>query len=136
MQPRSFLRMLPQKDRGLRFDSTPHMPKQPNGTPGKKPPAPSVKVRMGRKSLGSLDQPWVANRQLSKGLSQPPEGPSSNLRSSVSGSMCEFCHSHAGQYLQKQSPRLAPQLALIRCGDCDPSVRLDWERAVLSPRPR
>ena len=27
------------------------MPKQPNGTPGKKPPAPSVKVRMGRTPL-------------------------------------------------------------------------------------
>jgi hypothetical protein len=26
--------------------------------------------------------------------------------------------------------RLARQLALIRCGDCDPSVRLDWERAA------
>jgi len=27
------------------------MPKQLNGTPGKKPPAPSVKVRLGRKAL-------------------------------------------------------------------------------------
>ena len=31
------------------------MPKQPNGTPSKKPPAPSVKVRMGSAS-GSLDR--------------------------------------------------------------------------------
>src|SRR5215468_2499291 len=27
--------------------------------------------------------------------------------------------------------RLVPQLTFIRSGDCDPSVRLDWERAVL-----
>jgi len=30
------------------------MPKQPNGTPGKKPPAPSVKVRLGRKNMAYL----------------------------------------------------------------------------------
>src|SRR5262245_34322496 len=36
-------------------------------------------------------------------------------------------------YSQEWSRRLAPQLALIRSGDCDPSVRLDWERAAHSP---
>src|SRR5262249_24138021 len=45
-QPRSLLPALPQKGRGLRFDHD-RMPEQLNGTPGKKPPAPSVKVRIG-----------------------------------------------------------------------------------------
>jgi hypothetical protein len=35
-------------------DLGPPMPKQPNGTPGKKPPAPSVKVRLGRKNMAYL----------------------------------------------------------------------------------
>jgi len=38
--------------------------------------------------------------------------------------------SRAGLECHRTRRRLAPQLALIRCGDCDPSVRLDWERAV------
>jgi hypothetical protein len=36
------------------------MPKQPNGTPGNQPPAPSVKVPMGRKSQGIDDEPHKA----------------------------------------------------------------------------
>src|SRR5262249_27435467 len=38
--------------------------------------------------------------------------------------------SRAGLEWHRTRRRLAPQLALIRCGDCDPSVRLDWGRAV------
>jgi hypothetical protein len=41
--------LFPPKGRGLRPRSRSHMRKQPNGTPGKKPSAPSVKVRLGRK---------------------------------------------------------------------------------------
>jgi hypothetical protein len=42
---------LPLSGRGFDGILAPYMPKQPNGTPGKKPPAPSVEARLGRTPL-------------------------------------------------------------------------------------
>jgi hypothetical protein len=44
--------------------------------------------------------------------------------------LCSFQRAGAGRLEILVPPQLAPQLALIRSGDCDPSVRLDWERAA------
>jgi hypothetical protein len=51
--------------RGLKRDLDPAMPKQPNGTPGKKRPAPPVKVMIGRKALTDGRGPWFALRDTS-----------------------------------------------------------------------
>jgi hypothetical protein len=91
---------------GLRHSLGSSMPKQhqPNGTPGKKPPAPSVKVRLGRKAR-RIESAERARRQKACYHATRPGIECSKLRR-----------------------RLAPQLALLRSGESDPSVK-GWIRS-------